>query len=179
MAIKNPDGSTYKVSGSIEQFDADDPSHKLFNFWDQQALLQGGSPLYYYEVIITDQMIDKVNMEARGKLFSPIPVKLQCNYDPTASQNLMGMFGVDAPDEVIFEVNIQDVIQKIGHAPKNGSRFFSPHLSENWLLIQTNLAEFKMWGALRWQLICQKFQETSTTGEGRVTSKKPTSYKIN
>lgn len=177
--LKNPDGSPYKVSGSIEQFDPNDPSHELFNLWDQEAIRQGGSPILYYEVIISPQSIDRQYNEARGKLFSQFPVSLYCSYDPKNAQNLVNAFGIDAPDELEIEFNYRDVLQKIGHPPKIGSRLYTPHLRENWVIIQRNLGEFKLWGALRLTIIAQRFQESTTTGEGKVTQKNPTpKYKI-
>lgn len=178
-SIRNPDGSPYEVSGSIEQFDPDDPQHELFNLWDQEAIRQGGSPILYYEVVISPQMIDKQYMEARGKIFSQFPVQLYCSYDPKNAQNLVNAFGIDAPDELEIEFNYRDVLQKVGHPPKIGSRLYTPHLRENWVIIQRNLGEFKMWGALRLTIIAQRFQESTTTGEGKVTQKNPTpKYKI-
>ncbi len=179
MTIKNLDGSEYTVKGSIEQFDPDDPQHEIFNLWDQEAIRQGGSPILYYEVIISSQNIDRRYGEARGKLFSQFPVSLYCSYDPKNAQNLVNAFGIDAPDELEIEFNYRDVLQKVGHPPKVGSRLYTPHLRENWVIIQRNLGEFKMWGALRLTLICQRFQESTTTGEGKVTQKNPTpKYKI-
>jgi hypothetical protein len=174
MGIKNPDGTPYKVTGSIEQFDPNDPQHELFNLWDQEAIRQGGSPILYYEVIISPQNIDKIHVEARGKLFSQFPVQLYCSYDPKNAQNLVNAFGIDAPDEIEIEFNYRDVLQKIGHPPKIGSRLYTPHLRENWEIVQRNLGEFKMWGALRLTIIAKRFQESTTTGEGKVTQKNPT-----
>lgn len=179
MGIKNPDGTPYNVTGSIEQFDANDPQHELFNLWDQEAIRQGGSPILYYEVIISPQMIDPIHLEARGKLFSQFPIQLYCSYDPKNSQNLVNAFGIDAPDELQIEFNYRDVLQKVGHPPKIGSRLYTPHLRENWEIVQRNLGEFKLWGALRLTIIAKRFQETTTTGEGKVTQKNPIpKYKI-
>ena len=72
-----------------------------------------------------------------------------------------------------FEVNYRTTLRTIGHPPKIGSRVFTPHLQENWVIIQRNLGEFKLWGSLRLELICQRFQESVTTGEGEVTQKQP------
>jgi hypothetical protein len=179
MTILNPDGTPYKLTGSIEQFDPNDPEHELFNLWDQEAIRQGGSPILYYEVIISPQDVDPQYLEARNKRFSQFPVSLYCSYDPKNAQNLVNAFGIDAPDELEIEFNYRDVLQKVGHPPKIGSRLYTPHLRENWVIIQRNLGEFKMWGALRLTIIAQRFQESTTTGEGKVTQKNPTpKYKI-
>ncbi len=172
--IRKPDGSNYTTSGTLRQYNPQSPQHKLFNLWDQEAIKQGGTPLFYYEVFIPTGEIDPLYIESRGKLYSQHPVELWAIYEPIPSQNFMSAFGYDSPDEMVFEMNAKSVIRSIGHMPKIGSRIFSPHLSENWEVIQRNLGEFKMWGALRLQLICKRFQESVTTGEGNVTSKSPT-----
>jgi hypothetical protein len=173
--LRNQDGTPYSLAGSIQQFNPDAPEHDLFNLWDQEALQRGGSPLYYYEVLIQPQTIDPLYLEDRGKIFSNNPVQLWCSYEPIPSQNELTRFGFDSPDEMKFEVNYRAILKAIGHPPKVGSRLFTPHLRENWEIIQRNTGEFKMWGALRLELICKRFQESITTGEGKVTQKQPDS----
>lgn len=173
MGLLNKDGTPYKLKGSTQQFDLENPMFDLFNNWDQESIKRGGSPIFYYEVIIQPDMIDPIYLEARSKLFSNNPVELWCNYDPLSSQNSLNQFGIDAPDEMSFELNYRSVLKSIGHPPKIGSRLFTPHLKENWVIIQRNLNEFKMWGVLRIELICQRFQEDVVTGEGKVTQKQP------
>ena len=85
----------------------------------------------------------------------------------------MTAFGIDSTEEMTFELNYRATLREIGHPPKIGSILFTPHLRENWVIIQRNLNEFKLWTALRLELICQKFQESVTTGEGKVTQKQP------
>lgn len=173
MGLLNKDGTPYKLQGSTQQFDPENPMFDLFNQWDKESIERGGSPLYYYEVIISQNMIDPIYLEARNKLFSSQPVQLWCVYDPLPSQNVLNQFGIDAPDEIIFQLNYRSVLKAIGHPPKIGSRIFTPHLQENWVIVQRNVDEFKMWGVLRIELICQRFQEDVVTGEGKVTQKQP------
>ena len=117
-------------------------------------------------------------MRDRGKIFSNNPIQLYALYEPIASQNYQNMFGLDAPDEMMFEVNFQAALDAVGHLPKIGSRIHTPHKREDWKIIQRNAGEFKLWGEIRLQLLCEKFQESVTTGEGKVTQKKP-DFKIN
>ena len=173
MTIKNLDGTPYQLRGSVQQYDPLDRSFDLFNLWDQEAILRGGSPIYYYEVIINTNMIDPIYLEARGKLFNPNPIQLWCTYEPIPSTNLVNQFGIDAPDEMKFELNYRAFLQNVGHPPKIGSRLFTPHLRENWIIVQRNVGEFKLWGALRLELLCQRFQEDVVTGDGKVTQKEP------
>lgn len=178
MAIRNPDGSEYRPTGSLQQFDPENLEHDLFNLWDQEVIEMAGSPLFYYDVFINVNSIDELYVEARDKIFSAHPQKIYGYYDPTPSQNMMGVFGVDSPDEMMFEFNYRHVLRSLGHAPKIGSRIYSPHKRENWQVIQRNVEVFKMWGELRLQVMCIRFQESTTTGEGKVTQREP-DFKVN
>lgn len=171
--IRNPDGSEYKTLGTVQQYGNSASQLKLNDFWDQQIIMQGGSPMYYYEVFIPPAVIDKTYIEARSKLFSPKPVQLWCSYEPIASENFITALGWDSPGDVVFDLNAKAVIQAIGHMPKIGSRVFTPHLAENWEIVQRNLGGFMLWGAMRVQLICKKFTEKLTTADGRVTQNNP------
>jgi hypothetical protein len=178
MVIRNADGSPFQLSGTLQQFDPENPEHDLFNLWDQEVIEIGGSPLFYYEVFININNIDELYVESRDKLWSQHPICVHAYYDPIPSQNMMGAFGFDSPDEMMFEFNYRHVLNKIGHAPKIGSRIFSPHKRENWVVIQRGVEDMKMWGELRLQVMCQRFQESLTTGEGKVTQREP-DFKVN
>ena len=178
MALQNADGSPYQAVGSLQQFDPENPEHCLFNLWDQELIEISGSPIFYYEVLIQSGTIDPIYREDRNKIFSNNPIQLYALYEPIPSQNYQNMFGIDSPDEMVFEVNLQAAKTAVGHLPKVGSRIYTPHKREDWRLIQRNVGEFKLWGEIRLQLLCERFQESVTTGEGRVTQKKP-DFKIN
>lgn len=178
MAIRNSDGSPFKLSGTMQQFDPENPEHDLFNLWDQEVIQIGGTPLFYYEVFINVNNIDELYVEARDKIWSEHPVCLYGYYDPIPSQNAMGAFGIDSPDEMMFEFNYQHVLKTLGHAPKIGSRIYSPHKREHWQVIQRGTEVYKLWGELRLQVMCGRFQESITTGEGKVTQKEP-DFKLN
>jgi len=178
MAIFNPDGSKYNVTGTLQQFDPENPEHDLFNIWDQEVIEIGGSPLFYYDLFINVNNIDNLYVEARDKLWSQHPICITGYYEPIHSQNAMTAFGIDSPDEMMFEFNYRHVLAQIGHAPKIGGRIFTPHKRENWVIIQRNVEVFKLWGELRLQVMCQRFQESLTTGEGKVTQREP-DFKIN
>ena len=135
MALLNSDGTPYKLQGSVQQFDPNNPMFDLFNLWDQESIKRGGSPIFYYEVIIRPDMIDPIYLEARNKLFSNNPIQFWCNYEPISSQNVLNQFGIDAPDEMRFELNYRSVLKGLGHPPKIGSRLFTPHLQENWVIL--------------------------------------------
>jgi hypothetical protein len=170
--IRKQDGTPYCVVGSAQQFDPDDPNHNLYDIWDQESIERGGIPIFYYEVFIQENTVDKLYLEDRGKIFAQVPIKLWSFYEPNSNQNYVNQFGIDAPDEQIFELNYKYTLKEIGHPPKIGSRIYTPHLKENWIIIQRNLTEFKQWSVIRIQLIAQKFQESITTGEGKVTQQK-------
>lgn len=178
MVIRNPDGSAYQVSGSLQQFDPNNPEHDLFNIWDQEVIEIGGSPLEYYEIFLNINNVDQLYMEARDKIWSQHPVCIYGYYDPIPASNQIGSFGIDAPDEVMFEFNYRHVLRHLGHPPRIGARIFSPHKNENWVVMQRNVEVFKLWGELRLQVMCGRFQESLTTGEGRVTQRQP-DFKVN
>lgn len=175
--MKNADGSPYRVAGSNRQYDPKNPEFDLFNLWDQEIIEIGGSPLLYYEVFIQNSTIDPIYREDRGKIFSNDPIQLYGLYEPIPSKNQMGAYGIDSPDEMIFQLNYRAVLKALGHMPKVGSRIHTPHLGEDWVIIQNGRGDFKMWGAMRLEIRAARFQENATTGEGRVTQK-PETYKI-
>ena len=171
--LYNSDGSQYKVVGSLQQFDPANPETNLFNLWDQEIIQIGGSPIMYYEVFIQSQTIDPLYQEDRGKIWSNIPVQLWAYYDPVEQQNFQTAFGIDSDDEITFELNYRQVLNTLGHPPKVGSRIFTPQKRENWEIIQRKVSEFRLWGELRLKLLCQRFQENVTTGEGNIPQRMP------
>ncbi len=176
--IKNPDGSVYSPSGSLQQFDPTNLEHDLFNVWDQEVIEIGGSPVYYHQIFINTASIDPLYLEARDKMYSPHGVKLYSFYEPNAAQNYMNVFGVDSPDEMMFEFNYRHVLQELKAPPKIHGLIYTPHKGEYWKIIQRNVQIFKLWGELRLQVMCTRFQESLTTGEGKAAPKYP-SYKVN
>lgn len=167
--IKNADGTPYQLT-SLRQFDPSNNEFDLFNEWDQEVIGIAGTPVFYYEVMIQANTVDPLYLEDRGKLWSPNPVCLTAFYDPIPSQNYINMFAIDAPDEIMFQFNYRDALQKLGHPPKVGSRIYTPHKRENWEIIQRNDEVYQMWGQLRLQVMCKRFQESLTTHEGAITT---------
>ena len=176
--IRNCDGTPYKPTGTLQQFDPESREQSLFNQWDSEVIELGGSPIFYYELFLQKQTIDPLYREDRGKIWSDKPYKLFGFYEPIPAQNYMNAFGLDAPDEMKFEFNYRTVLKTIGHPPKLGSRLFTPHKREHWVIVQRAVGEFKMWGEIRLILMCQRFQESVTTGEGKVTQP-TTDFKLN
>jgi hypothetical protein len=162
----------------MQQFDPENREHDLFNLWDQEIIQFGGSPIFYYEVFIQKNTVDPLYREDRGKIWSNNPVQLYTYYDPIASQNYMNMWGMDGPDDIKFEFNYRSVLKALGHPPKIGSRLFTPHKRENWVIVQRAVGEFKMWGELHLVLMCQRFQESLTDGSGKPIQKQP-DFKLN
>lgn len=175
--LYNRDGTPYKLAGTRQQFNDRSADLKLFDVWDQEAIRIGGSPLYYQEVFIPEQTTDMLYLENRGKFWSTVPVELWCVYDPLAATNTQTAFGIDAPDEMKFEVNYRAMLDAIGHKPKIGSILTTPFLNEKWELVQMNLNEFKMYKALRADLLCKRFQDDAIGGPS-ISAQKDTNYKI-
>lgn len=173
MTLLNASGTPYRTLGCLQQFDPENPVHNLFNMWDEEAIKIGGSPIFYYECLIQTQTIDPLYREDRGKLWCPEPIQLWAVYEPVEQQNFQSMYGIDSQDEMKFELNYRAVLRELGHPPKVGSRIQTPHKNENWIIVQRKVGEFKMWGEIRLNLLCERFQENTTTGEGEIEQKKP------
>lgn len=172
--IKKTDGTPYKLKGSLNQYDPNSATQALFNRYDEEMIKISGTPILYYQVFIQMQTVDPIYMEDRGKLFSPYPITLWAFYEPPQQMNMSGLFAIDTPDEeVVFELNYNATIRDVGHTPKIGSRIYTPHRGENWIIIDYRLDQFKLWGAIRMLLHCRKFQETTTNNDGQVTENKP------
>lgn len=172
--LRNCDGTPYVPTGTFQMFNPANPDINLFNSLDNDLLLIAGTPIFYYEVHIqVNNRADLFYREDRTKIWSPNPIQLQGMYEPVASQNYLNMFGIDAPDEIKIELNYRQTLRILGHPPKIGSRIFTPHLRENWVVVQRNLGEFKLWNIYRMILIAQRFQESTTTNEGKVTQNQP------
>jgi hypothetical protein len=163
MAIKNLDGTPYQTGSSLQQFDPNNPEFNLFNTWDQEIIGIGGTPIYYYEVFIQMNTVDPLYLEDRGKIWSQKPICLYGYYDPLPPQNMMTPFGYDSPLEMMFEFNYKDVLSRIHHPPKIGSRLFTPHKREHWVIIQRAVGEFKLWGELRLQVMCNRWTDDLVT----------------
>jgi hypothetical protein len=86
----------------------------------------------------------------------------------------MGEFGADTPmDDEIFLLNYSYALRTLGHLPKIGARIFTPHRRENWVVVDRRLTDARMWGEFRLEVICTRFQESTTTGEGKITQAQP------
>lgn len=175
--IYRSDGRPYAVTGSRQQFDDGLPEHDLFHIWDEESIKVGGSPIFYYELFIDTNNVDPIYLESRVKMFNPHPIQLWCFYEPVPSQNMQTAFGIDSPDEMIFELNYRATLRDVGHVPKIGSKIFTPFLKENWVIIERKTGEMKMYGVVRIQLICQRFQEDSVSGTS-VNKSQDVDYKI-
>lgn len=172
--IYNNDGTPFKLKSSLQQFDPENQDHNLFNIWDQESIKIGGSPIFYHEVFIQTQSVDRVYHEDRSKLFCPNPIQLWAYYEPVVQSSPSTLFGIDTPnDEVIFELNNRAVLQTVGHVPKRGSRIYTPHRGEEWIIVDIRLDQFKLWGTLRMQLLCQRYIENLTTGDSEVSQDRP------
>lgn len=161
--IRKPDGTPYQLLGSLQQFNPNSGINDLLTRYDEEMIMISGIPIYYYKVLIQQQTIDPIYMEDRSKLFSPIPVKLWAFYEPPQQMNMSGLFAIDTPDEeIVLELNHHAVQRELGEEIAIGSRIFTPHRGENWIVIDYRLDMFKLWGAIRLMLHCRKFQPTAT-----------------
>lgn len=173
MVIKREDGSDF-TTGQFQVFDPNSTKYDLFNSYDEELIRISGSPIFYYEIFIQFDTVDKLYLEDRNKIFSNFPIRLYGLYEPPEQVNNSTLFAIDNPDEsIVIEMNYKAVLRDLGHPPKVGSRIYTPHRGENWIVIDRKLTVFQQWGAMHVALTCKKFQETTTTGEGNVTQAKP------
>lgn len=170
MVIRKADGTPFRTTGELRMFDPKNPRNELFNRWDAEAIRIAGTPILYFECLIQIQTIDQLYLEDRGKIFAQCPLQLYAFYQPPQQNNAAGQFGVlPLDEEVILELNYQETLKIIGHLPKVGSRIFTPHRNENWVIIDVRLDQFQYWGIFRLVLHCKKFQESVTSGESQVS----------
>ena len=163
----------------MQIFDPENREQSLLNQYDEELMRIAGTPIFYFECLIQFQGIDPLYKEDRSKIWSPCEIPLVGFYDPQASQNYQDMFGIDSRDEIRIEFNLRSVLRAIGHLPKLGSRLFTPHKRENWVVRQRNMGEFRLWGEFRLIIMAERFQESVTTNEGKVTQKQPNIKKLN
>lgn len=162
MTIYNTNGLPYVPSGSIQQFDPGNPDTSFLQSVDMEGIHAFGSPIYYYERFSSGN-IDYTYREDRSELWSQIPLMFFGYYEPIASTNNLGVFGIDAADELMITCNYKEVLGVVNHVPKIGSRIFTPQLRENWEIIQCNLSEMKLlWQVYHIELILRRFQESKT-----------------
>jgi hypothetical protein len=173
MPIKNQDGTDYQLAGGVRTYRPDSPELDLFNLWDQEMIQRGGAPVHYHEVFISLNTIDPVYNESRAKIWSPEPVELWAVYEPVLNSNILSTFGFEGRDEVMFELNLKAVLEQLGHLPKIGSRLYTLHRKEHWRIDQRAISEFKLWGQLRLQLMCKRWQDDKINPAGIDKSKLP------
>jgi hypothetical protein len=172
--ILNKDGTPYSPKGCLQQYDPTSNKHDLLNRYDAEAIRIGGSPIYYYEVLIQSQTVDPLYLEDRGKLFNPNPILLYAFYEPPQQENMQGLFAIDVmTEEIVLELNYQEVLGLIGHPPKVGSKIYTPHRGEHWEILDIRLDKFNYWGVFRLIIQCKKFQNNSTSAEGYAHNLKP------
>ncbi len=157
----------------MQEFDPENPDIDLMQELDAEQIQFAGSPIEYFEIFIQFQTLDLLYREDRGKIWSNTPIQLYGTYDPITSQNFQNMFGIDAPDELKITFNYRAVLKTLGRPPKLGARIYTPHKRENWVIVQRNLKDFQLWNEFHLELQVMKFQESTTTNEGKVLQPKP------
>lgn len=163
----------------MQQFDPENKEQSLFNLYDEELIKIAGTPIFYYECLIQFQGIDPLYREDRSKIWSTCDTQLYGFYDPQSSQNYIDMFGIDSRDEIKIELNLSAVLKTLGHLPKLGSRIFTPHRRENWVVRQRNIGEFRLWSEFRLIIMAERFQEDVVANAGIATQKQPDFKKFN
>lgn len=124
-----------------------------------------GRRVLIQNVIIKDKKKDALYHEDREKEWES-PVELYSLYTLPDISEYQNMFGIDAPDEIALELNYADTIKRLGKIPTIGSKIITlDNGKREWLIIQRNIQDHRIWGSGRLVLVLQMYCESVTTGK--------------
>lgn len=174
MAIRKTDGSNYNVGGrkALQSYRPDGQDIKLLDEWDQEQINLAGSPIIYYPCYI-DTDYDTLYMESVDSIIAQEGYRLICQFEPVRPTQDLGAFGIDSPDEVLFNFNLTKWKEIVGEMPRVKSLLFAEWDKTFWEIIQGNLENpFKLWSKFRLEVIARKYQPSrSETHPTRKDSK--------
>ena len=119
MAILKLDGTTYTTQGKagLDTYRPNGQDVKQLDKWDQEALRIGGSPCIYYPCLI-DTNFDEVYMESRNSIITQEGIEVILQFLPVRPAQDWSSFGIDSPDELFFNANFTEWMEKVGEFPK-------------------------------------------------------------
>lgn len=136
---------------------------KADGFWIDNA----GFPIVVTGVLKPDTKVERLYLEDGCKVFnSQTPILLYGFYDYPSEGNYMNMFGIDAPDEMEIEFNEENVLKKLGMLPEIATVLRIEDAT--WTVIQRKRIYNRFIGRYRLSLTVTRYQESVTTGEGKV-----------
>ena len=160
MVIKKSDGSSYNIGGrdSLKSYRPDSQDKEVLNKWDAEMIELSGSPILYYPCYI-DTNYDSLYMESIDSIIAQEGFELTCQFEPVRPIQELGAFGIDSPDEVLFNFNLTKWREIVTEMPRIKSLFFAKWDSSWWEIIQNNQSEpYKLWNKYRLEIIGRKYQ---------------------
>lgn len=164
MAIFKSDGSSYSPGGrsALESFRPDGVDQDLFDKLDQEQIDLGGSFIYYFKSYI-DSNFDHVYMEDRNSIVTQEGYEIKATFEPVEPLQNLDVFGIDSPDEMIFNFNLTNFKNIVGELPKLKSLIYCKWDNTWWETIQVTVAQpYNLWRKYRLQIITRKYQRSRT-----------------
>lgn len=162
MAILNPDGSSYSVGGikSLNSYRPGGQDQQLLDSLDQEQIEIAGSPIRYYKAFI-DSNFDDLYMESRDTIIAQEGYELKTVFEPVKPLQNLDSFGIDSPDEMIFQFNITKFKEIVGEMPKLKSLIFC-HWDKTWweTVSQEKDGPYKLWTKYRLNIVAKKYQKS-------------------
>lgn len=137
-----------------------DTLRKIDGYWIESA----GHPIVVKGVFKRDEAVEKLYREDRGTVFDTLPhVTFHGFYDYPTLPSLT-CFGIDAPDEMEVQVNYDIVTSRLGKVPEIGTLLTIEQ--SDWMVINRSYIYNRFIGKYRLALLCARYQESVTTGNG-------------
>lgn len=160
MPIVKPDGTPYILQGkdALKSQREDNQDFEYFNKLDIEQIELAGSTIIYYPAYI-DTDFDKLYLEYTNTIRSQEGYQITAKFEPVRPLQELGAFGIDSPDEMIFNFNISQWKETIGEMPVIKSLIFTTWEKSWWQIIQKDFSEpYKLWNKYRLQVIAKKYQ---------------------
>ena len=164
MVVKKSDGTNFEVGGvgSIRSYRPGGQDQKLLSSLDREQIELAGSPIVYYPAFV-DQQFDPVYMESRDTIIAQEGFRLYAQFEPVRPIQSLAGFGIDSPDEMLFNFNLEKFKCVVGQMPKVKSLVYCEWDRTWWEVIQNDLDQpFKLWTKFRLQVVTKKYQRSRT-----------------
>ena len=159
MAIYKTDGSNFNLLGSMQTYPIKQADTELFDRLDREQIKICGSEVIYYKSFL-DTNYDELYMEASDIITSQEGYHIYSQFTPIRPTQPHTIFGIDSPDEMIFNFNLTEWKETIGELPKLKSLIYCKwDFGSVWEIIENNISEpYKIWKKYRLQVVTKKYQ---------------------